>query len=460
MKTVIKPYGFWEIKGFDPCETLSADQLYSFMNNGDSDDEWIKSSIPAQVHDILLNEGIIEDPSLLGKVQECKWVSEKDWIYKLNFGHTKTESETYLHFKGLDTLVDIYLNGKHLAYHNDMYLPLRLKVTEQLEEENTLVLHFHSPQAYIQSHPLPEEWSKKIKPNRIIRKNENDFTGYLGAKPYLTPIGIYDQVLLEVIDEIEILETDISSGLVDGYGTGKVKITVNGMGYKDGAVLNFQLQGPNGLAVAEESCIIDCDKRVKWNQVIELAVESPELWWPRGYGEQPLYEVSVCVLLHNEIKDQHKKLIGFRDIKMIKPFEFIINNRPFKLWGAQPAQIQGFTHCWNHEKSNKILNLVENCNMNAQRIWGGSDRYADDYYDEADRRGILIWQEFFHDYGMYPDNREYRELCRKEAEYQVKRLKHHPSLLLWCGGNECFMGAEYDFPGEKYIGIEILTPGR
>ncbi|MBW7458684.1 hypothetical protein K0U00_32035, partial [Paenibacillus sepulcri] len=194
----------------------------------------------------------------------------------------------------------------------------------------------------------------------------------------------------------------------------------------------------------------------RWGHSCELTIDSPRLWWPRGYGGQPLYEVAVEVLVNGEVRDREVKQIGFRDVVMAKPLDFVINGRPVKLWGALSAPIQGITHCWDNEKSNLLLDMLENCNMNAQRVWGGCDRYDDAFYREADKRGILVWQEFFHDYGMFPDTPDYRELCRKEAEYQVKRLKHHPSILLWCGGNECFMGAEFELPGESYIGGEIF----
>ncbi|NHN29846.1 beta-mannosidase [Paenibacillus agricola] len=417
---------------------------------------WIKTNVPAQVHEILLREGIIEDPTIWGKTEACLWVAEKDWIYKHSFTCPAPGKKAYLHFKGLDTLVDIYLNGKHLAYHNDMYVPIRLDVTGQLEEENSLILHFHSPFEFIKNLQLPEAWIGKIRPSRLIRKNEQDFTDYLGAKPYFTRIGIHEPIFLEIIDELELLETDISIRLLDGYRQGVIKFTVSGSGFVEGSLLGFSVTAPNRRIITEHSQFIRCASDGVWSQECELTVDNPQLWWPRGYGEQPLYEVTVSAIVNGEVKDTDVRSIGFREAVMVSPFEFIINQKPVKLWGAQSAPLQGITHCWDNEQSNKLLDMLENCNMNAQRIWGGANKYGDGFYEEADRRGILIWQEFFHDYGMYPDTSEYRDLCKKEAEHQVKRLKHHPSILFWCGGNECFMGAEFVLPGEAYIGGEIF----
>ncbi|WP_274650268.1 glycoside hydrolase family 2 protein [Paenibacillus humicola] len=454
MKTIVQLDEGWKLKGFEPFEALSAADGRLAGADG-----WLDTAVPAQVHEVLLREGIIEDPAEWGKTQACQWVAEQDWIYRRTFafdGPAGPGVRAYLHFKGLDTLADVYVNGELVARHNDMFVPLRTEVTGRLRAVNELVLHFRSAHAYIRQLELPSEWEGKIRRSRLLRKHEHDFAPYLSAKPYFTRVGVYDSVQLELVDETEIAETDLRIGLTEGYRQGKVQTTVFGSGYAEGSVLKLEVRGPDGRLAAEYAGRIDPGSGGSWQHRCELTVDAPELWWPRGYGGQPLYEVTVTVLAGGEVKDRETKRVGFRDVVMEKPLDFVINGRRVKLWGAQSAPLTGITHRWDNEKSNRLLDLLENGNMNAQRIWGGSDRYDDRFYEETDRRGILVWQEFFHDYGMYPDTDEYRDLCRKEAEYQVKRLKHHPSLLFWCGGNECFMGAEFELPGVPYIGGEIF----
>ncbi len=449
----------WQIVRLDPCQRLSEEWLRSARRDGPGG-EWIEAQAPAQVHEILLSHGMIKDPSLLNAARECLWVAESDWVYRCAFAAPESSGRAYLRFGGLDTLVDVYLNEEHVAYHDDMYVPLEIDVTGRLKKENFLILHFHSPHDFIKRNKLPAEWVGKVKPNRLIRKDDMDFSDYLGVKPYLTRIGVYDRITFEVVDELEIREVDVATSLADGYRSAAVDLAVRGRGHGDGARLRVDLLGPDRKVVATRTDPIapaagaDGDA---WTLRCRIVVKDAQLWWPRGYGSQPLYDLTVSLVRAGETKDVDRRRIGFRDARMVKPFDFVINGRTIKLWGAQPAQVQGITHCWNSEKARITLDMAENCNMNALRIWGGSDRYGDDYYDEADRRGILIWQEFFHDYGMYPDTREYRDRCRKEVEFQVKRLKHHPCLLFWCGGNESIMGAEFDHPGEKCIGIEIFT---
>ena len=154
--------------------------------------------------------------------------------------------------------------------------------------------------------------------------------------------------------------------------------------------------------------------------------------------------------------DKAEKMVGFRKIEMNEPFDFRINGKPVKLWGANLAPIQRTTNAWNSEVAMKLLDMAENAHMDILRIWGEGVPYPDELYDEADRRGFLLWQEFYMSYGMHPDDDEYRKLCCKEAEHVVKRLKHHPSILMWCGGNESIMSTDYDFAGEKCLGEEIF----
>lgn len=454
MKRITELADCWELTEIAPKDRLTSSEQEALEQ--EEGRTWYPLTLPAQVHDVLLKNGVIADPAELGKCEECLWVSERDWIYRRVFSCDRNSSRVFLRFKGLDTLADIYLNGELIAQHNDMYLPQRVEITPYLQEKNLLLLHFHSPQEYLKKHPLPEKWEGLIRPYRVIRKCDNDFIDYLGAIPYLTRIGIYDKVLLECMDKAELVENDVRVLVNEDLSAGSVRIKASG--HRSGAAsvsVALSLTGPNGEPAGQTECAV-LENGEEWQALGTLEVSKPQLWWPRGYGEHPLYTLTVTVFADGKTEDTDVRRIGFRRLEMPREFDFYINGRQIKLWGAQPAPVNGMTHCWDNEKSNRILDLVENCNMNAQRVWGGSDRYDDAYYEEADKRGILIWQEFFHDYSMYPDDPAFRALCKAEAAFQVMRLKHHPCLLFWCGGNEAFMGAEFILPGVPYIGGEIF----
>lgn len=410
-------------------------------------------SMPMGIHEILHYHKIIGDDFTIGLGEECKWVAEKDWIYKISFDSFPRCERLYLCFSKLDTVAQIKLNGEEIARSIDIYLPLRIEVTDKLKSHNTLEVYFQSPYTYLKQNPLPPEWEGKMMRNKMLRKPIHDFSNYLGAQPYLTLIGIFGEVVLEAVDYAEFTKVDVTTMLADGYKTGAVSIEVAASQAND---LNARatLRGPEGYVVGY------CDINVPENGVSAfgcIPVSFPRLWWPRGYGNQTLYSLDVTLLLNNKVIDRIEKHVGFREVKMTLGFDLHINNVKVRMWGSNLAPLDGKTHRWNSDRARMLLDMVEFANMNTLRIWGEGEPFDDELYTECDRRGILVWQEFFGAYGMQPNSEEFYSLCLQEAEYLVNRLKHHPCIFMWCGGNEGIMGCEYDHPNEIAIGMELYT---
>lgn len=448
MKQLIELSDGWELTSAAAAPASSLQQTY--VASGPDPEPWIATEMPRQVHEVLLEAAVISNPYSLGGARACEWVAERDWIYRTTFAYSGEGTTAFLHFDGLDTIVDIYLNGEFVGSHRDMFIPLRLDVTGMLRENNDLVLYFSSPHEFLRNVTLPDEWRGRVRPNKLLRKPFNDFTDYLGPKPYLTPIGVYGAVTLELVDRAEILDLDIRSTVVPTLDAARIDVAVEVVG-EDGAEVRVLVRDESGAVVRDKTLPVDAG-----TARASIDLNSPALWWPKGHGAQSMHTIEATLLVAGEECDRFVKAIGLRRVEMPQPFEFIVNGRPITLWGAQPAPLTGITHRWDRDKAIAVLDRLEECNMNAVRLWGASERWEDEFYEETDRRGLLVWQEFFHDIGMYPDTAEYRTLCKSEAEFQVRRLKHHPSLLFWCGGNESFMGGEYEFPGERYIGGEIF----
>jgi beta-mannosidase len=468
MKSTKKLRDEWFIRKITPTDRLDNGKIMEY--SGSSSDE-LASAMPAQVHEILLQHGKIEDPLIMGNTEKCLWVAESDWIYRCGFQSDGSGKRQYLEFRGLDTLVDIYLNGKHIASHNDMFIPLKVEVSDTLKDTNVLLLHFHSPHKYIREHTCPAVENGMVARHKILRKPVHDFIDFLGTKPYLTNIGVFDDVILETAEEGEIIYADIQADLNENYTKGIIGFTINGIGHMTDGALNITATAPDGVACSKMSIKPGKSAENSWSAEAVLEIGEPSLWWPISHGGQPLYKIEAELFDGKVLMDKVEKKIGFRKIEMPSPFDFRINGKPIKLWGANLAPTQRITNCWDSKIANTLLDLTVNAHMNILRVWGEGVPYPDELYDEADRRGILLWQDFYMSYGMHPDDAEYRELCSKEAEYVVKRLKNRASVLMWCGGNESTMGTEYDFPGEKCIGEEIyledfkkvcakLDPGR
>jgi hypothetical protein len=462
----------WFVTSRAPLGPLSSDEVAAYSSGkGAGPEGWLGAVMPAQAHEILRSAGLIEDPYLPGKAQECQWVAERDWVYRTKFARPAGAGEVRLSALGLDTLVDVYLNGERIAEHRDMYLPLKTAISGRLKSENDLLLHFQSPHAWLKQHPLPEAWKGRMVPFKMLRKSTMDFASFIGAAPCFTPVGVYDTVRLEAADEVEIAHADIDVSINDGLDAGRVAVRAALAGRKGSAVVVAWIDDAQGrrVAVAERSVEIPVGKQCVVN--LGLDVGHPALWWPRGYGAQPLYTVGVAIRDGGGERDRLTWTTGFRSVRMEGPLAFTVNGRQVKLWGANMTPMSGCGHRWNREQAVDLLDLAENANMVTLRAWGPGAPYHDHFYDEADRRGILIWQEFFHDWGLYPDDADYRALCRAEAEHEVRRLKHRPSILLWCGGNEFYMGAELEQIRGPLTGREIfekdypeicarLDPGR
>jgi len=418
--------------------------------------DWISADMPAQVHEILHNNGKLGgDPREYRGSEKCQWVADYDWEYLLEFDcPAKLSISQTLVLDGLDTLADIFLNGSKIGSHNDLYLPASFDVTRVLQEKNILVVRFFSPNVYIKENPLPAHYKGVVPPHRILRKHEHDFTDYLGAPPKLTKVGIYSDVYLVVADALVISDLYIYTELNESCKEGSACIELETSGKDVSAKAKVTLAAPDGSVVASSTLpVCNADNSIKFR----FPIKNPQLWWPIGFGEQALYSVSVQLMSDDgEVMDICEKHFGFRDLESIKPLEYRINGVPVKLWGTNYTPIDGFTHVFNEERMKKILDLVQLGSMNSIRVWGGGERNEEALYNECDRRGILLWQEFPNEFGMHPDIEEYRELCRKEAEYYVKKLRSHPCLIQWCGGNEMYMGRDYVHPDEDFIGREIF----
>ena len=410
------------------------------------------ASMPRQVHEILHENGLISDDFLIGLGEDSKWVAERDWTYRCRFSCDNADAEAYLWFGCLDTIAEIYLNGEQIASSRSIYLPLRIRVTGKLKSgENLLEIRFESPYRYMDEHPLPPNWQGKFQPARLLRKSGCDFNDYLGARPYLTLIGVAGEIQLQLIDKAEITSFDPAAELSDKLTDGSITVKLSAS-CCDYLTAKITVCGPDGKNSAESTMELSSGAGE-----CRIEIPNPHLWWPIGYGEHPLYTVEAQLLCGGEVIDSCVKEVGFRTLTANHDFDVRINGRKVRLWGANLPPFDGKTHCWNPERAAALLNFVELGNMNTLRIWGEGEQLNDEFYRMCDQRGILLWHEFYHGYGMQPNTEEHFELCLKEAEYHIKRLRHHPSIFMWCGGNEGLMGGEFDQPGAEPIGSEIYA---
>ncbi len=408
----------WNIRSVEPGTALTPELL-------DAADGWLSvAAMPAMVPDVLLAHGKIEAPWLPGGMEKCFWMGERDWVYSLKFA-AKPGRASRLRFLGLDGKAEVYLNGNLIASHADESVPLTVDVGTALRPENSLVLRF------------------RASADKTAGAGSQRPAGtYLGPNPVVTSVGIFDQVWLETSDGNTLEEAVVDASLDESLSQGTLTITTAGLSQLPALNVRVRVLDPEGKAVAESITAANVTEG-SFNGRSVLKVQRPRLWWPRGYGDQPLYRVQVTLFAGERPQQTLQRTIGFRRVTMEKPMRFVVNGVPVFLLGGDWVTPNLMSRVWDQPRMERLFALAGNAHFNAFRIWGPVMAPHDNFYEMADARGILLWQDFSR-LPLKPDE-ESRARCREKATRQIKRLKHHPSVLSWCGCNESAMWAHEDY---------------
>lgn len=436
----------WMLRRFSSeCHKTYAEIEEGFAAGGSGRDRnYILKQFPAQVHDVLCSHGEIHNPNINGQNEEL-WIHEYDWAYRCEF-HAVKDRETSLEINGLDTFADIYLNGELAATVRDAFLYYDIPITSWIQEDNVLLIYFHSAKRITDHLELPPKYHGCVPGISAVRAFRSGFHEYCGPVPSLIRCGIFGEVTVKQRDNFTfgVIRTEVR--LAEDYTKGIVEIEAGFQGDFENRHWEVSLLDEEGNQKAYRSSIIGQNQ-----EKLCLEIENPGLWYPLNYGESRVYK-----LLISGDEDVEERSIGFRNLEVTSDFQVTVNGKTVRLWGANLTHPDTMTNCYHPEKMNRLLDLAQMCNCNVLRVWGESELYPQEFYDECDRRGILIWQDFYLCCSMYPEEEDFMDLCRKEAEQLVKRLRHHPALLLWCGGNEQFLARDYQMPDRYCFGEKII----
>ena len=434
----------WKLRQLEPARPPAADML---DGSSFAEAEWYPiGTMPAMVHDILQTHEVIEKPWKAGRAEACKWVAETDWLYAVRFTAFEAGGTTYLRFQGVDTIVDIYLNGVLLASRSNMYMPFRLETTGRLQRENILVLHFHS--VFREGEPIQSV------EKQLVRRSQNNYRTYLGPHPYFSRVGVFGEIVLETEGKGALRELVVNSDIDPSLRNGEIAVQVSGI-VAGASSLQIRLIDPEGNDAADARLQIEDAGEFRTKTALDIS--DPELWWPRGYGDQPLYKVEVKLELFGEELHTLHRTVGFRRIEMPEPLHFKVNGKPVRLWGGDWVAPRWDTAVWDSDRGARLLEIAENGNFNTFRVWGSVESPDDEFYELCDRKGFLLWQDFT-DLPLRPEPAA-REACREESLHLIKRLKHHPAIFFWCGCNEAAMwnDAEYGGPGGEWPGEAVFN---
>ena len=448
----------WNIKQLDTDKPdISALTHSAASPNG----TWLSARMPAQVHEVLLRHGKISDPHISKNAADSAWVGDKDWAYACVFKSPDyDEGPVFLRFDGLDTLATAYINGHKIGEFNNMFRQYRVDVQKQLSpagRDNVLLIVFSSPLRFINSVDRPEH-HKNLPKHKWLRKSHGDFSSYLGVKPHAVKVGVFRDVLLDIPGNCWIEDVWVRPRLNANFKRATVEVNVDTGGA--GGTLDWILKELSGSQIKSGRTGLSgsaCS--------FQVVVNDPKLWWPRTHGEQPLYQLDVALTSGNERVDNRSIRFGIRDVRPVlkdpttgeKRFRFDVNGKPIFMRGACWAPLEGMTHCWDSKRAAGLLDLLEHGQMNVLRVWAEGHIPPQEFYDECDRRGIFVWQDFMFGYNMHPSGEsEFDENCRLEIEGMIRMLRNHPCILLWVGGNENHMGWNFGKGTNPPIGLGLF----
>ncbi|MFZ1400963.1 MAG: glycoside hydrolase family 2 protein [Candidatus Promineifilaceae bacterium] len=409
--------------------------------------EWLPATVPGGVHTDLLALGQIPDPFVGDNEKKVQWVAEADWEYCYQFAAASailSQSHIWLVCDGLDTLATVTLNGKLLGETNNMFRQYRWDVQDILQaNENELLITFASPVQYITEkqaeRPLPGV-SQAIPGSPYLRKAPCQFGWDWG--PQLPPIGIWKEIRLEAKAGPRLADVHLRQNHADGQVTVSAALTLTGP-MAEGLTATLQIVAPDGEEFVVETAVTP---QIHNSQ---LTIHNPHLWWPNGYGKQPLYQVLVTLRQgETTILDQRSYQLGLRTIQLRqdpdewgRSFEFVVNGVPIFAKGANWIPADSFPTRISDDYLEALIRGAAKTHQNMLRVWGGGFFEEERFYDLCDKYGILVWQDYIFSCSVYPlDNPDFLENVRLEVDENVRRLRHRASLALWCGNNEMEWG--------------------
>ena len=392
---------------------------------------WNLATVPGNIHSDLLENKLIEHPFIGNNEEKLQWISKTDWDYKTTFlvdRKTLQKRHIELSFEGLDTYASVFLNDSLILKTNNAFREFQVEVKSILKAENELRIVFENTsisedkEKNSLKYTLPEG-------NRIFTRKAQFQYGWDWG-PKLNTSGIWRPIKLTAWNDYKIENINIiQNTLTDSIASLIVEIADSNFS-KD--VLNYEVYINDTLQFQKPE-----------KPEIPITIKNPKRWWPHNLGEPYLYDIKVVVRNGKTILDSVLVKKGLRTIDLItekdsigESFYFKVNDVPVYAKGANYIPQNSMQNQVTNAHYEKLLNDVVDANMNMLRVWGGGIYENDIFYDLCDEKGILVWQDFMFACAMYPGDQAFLENVQEEATQNVKRLRNHASIALWCGNNE------------------------
>ena len=415
--------------------------------------EWMNGTAPGTVHTDLLANGKIPDPFYRMNEQQVQWVDSQQWLYRREFEVDDDflgERRIELIAEGLDTYAHIRINGREVAISANMFVEHRFNVKKFLRNgKNLIEILFDSP--VMRSKALEKKHGTLVagdEPHRAyVRKAQYSFGWDWG--PRLTTTGIWRSIRLEAHAHAA-LQAPFVKVISVTKGEAVIELSID---------VSLFTAAPMQLRtdIWDEKIIISDQRQVKsgWMK-FRVHIKKPKVWWPNGYGEQPMYRAIFSLVLKDEEIERLEVPFAIRRVRLLQEpnkegtsFVIEINGEKIFCKGADWIPSDTFIPRILAHTYERLLGMAKAANMNMLRVWGGGIYEQEMFYELCDRYGLMVWQDFMFACAEYPEVPWFLNQVKDEAAKAVKRLRNHPSVVLWCGNNECEWNFCKENPGKS-----------
>ncbi|NJN79294.1 MAG: glycoside hydrolase family 2 protein [Anaerolineales bacterium] len=371
-------------------------------------------------------------PATIASLTNETDIEKFDWWYFTEFEFNQTGKKHILIFDGLATLAEIWLNDEKILTTENMFLQYKVDVTEKLKEKNTLAIRFRSIHQALEVQRKRPKWKTKLVENQNLRWFRTTLLGFIpGWTPPIKPIGIWREVHLESVEIANITDFNLQTLLKNSNGVVKVKANIENLADQPCEIL-FEINNDKYSLFTGSSQNIQIDK--------EIILQNIKSWNPHTHGEANLYPCKLILKVANQVTALKEARVGFRQVHLNREnnlFQIQINNKNIFARGAVWTINDIVSLDGNEDELKTALTLARDAGMNMLRIGGTMIYEQDAFYDLCDELGIMIWQDFIFANMDYPVNDEsFHQNILDEANYQIKRLSEHASVIFYCGNSE------------------------
>ena len=405
--------------------------------------KFFPAAIPGSVHTDLIKNGQIQDPYYRDNETRLQWIGEQDWEYRTSFtvgDDILSFQNIELQFDGLDTYAAVFLNDQNILNANNFFRTWKVDCKRYLKNG---------------TNQLRIEFTSSVKVNKMLQQtakiplfDDNVYTrkpayhyGWDWGPVYITQ-GIWRPVYLNAWNDVRINNLHIQQELVT----------------REKAMLKVIVETESS-ATEQAEIILKCTETGKeLSKIVQLKpgsqlsefsmdIKKPKLWWTKQLGAQDFYHFTASVSIKNQKLSELTQRTGLRSVKLIqnpdslgKSFHFELNGVPVFMKGANYIPQDMFLNRITEKDYLGVIKQTTDANMNMLRVWGGGFFEHDIFYNLCDENGILVWQDFMFACSMYPGDSVFLDNVKNELIDNIKRLRNHPSIALWCGNNENYIG--------------------